>query len=174
MKRDNSVFSIVLAVLVVVAAWAYCYVVGFGGYKSKAADLNRITDEVTQAQSKYESLQRTKTAIDENRDLVTNTLVAVSNGADTENVISEIEAIASQQQLVIPSIQISSDSAADGAAATASSSTFGFTITGSFEAINTFVKAVENDVKFMSIDSLTMSTTDKSMTATFGVKVYTR
>ncbi|MEI8143190.1 MAG: GspMb/PilO family protein [Candidatus Berkelbacteria bacterium] len=174
MKRDNSYFSIVFAVLIIVASWAYCYVSGFGGYKSKAADIDRISDEVKMAQDKYNSLVQTKAAIANNKDLVTNTLVAVAQGSDTENTIAEIEALASAQKLVIPSIQISGETASADATASSDAVTLGFTVNGSFEAINALVKSIEKDVKFMTIDNITMSSTDTGMSATIGLKTYTR
>lgn len=168
MRRDNSVFLIVSAVFVIIASWSYCYVYGFGGYKSKVADLENIKSEVQSARDKYDSLVDTKTTIEKNQALIENALVAIPEDTDAENLISELEQITREQGLSVASFMIS-DSSENG-----NTSDIGFSVKGSFEAIGSLIKSIEKDIKIMEIDSLTLSTDESDISATFGLKTFKR
>lgn len=163
MKRTNSYLSAIVAIIIAVGCFWYSLAVLVPNIQSQNAKLDQAQSNVEQADSYLQDLIRSKSSIAELGDLPSLLSLAIPGDKDTPNLITELEAVAAKHKMVIPSIQVS-DSATDEASDTASSNTVdvNFTVQGSFTDVSAFVAAIEGDIRYMNIQSITMTSIEGS------------
>jgi Tfp pilus assembly protein PilO len=172
MQRSNSSFYVISMIVVfAVASFFYSWKVIIPEYQKNKTELKKLDQEIVSANAKLESLRVAKKDIDELGPIFDQLFVAMPKDKDEANVISEIEAIAYTNNLAVPSIQIADSSSAKGDA-NVSAITISFNVSGSFESIDKMTKALENDLKFMNIKSVSLSLSDTGLSASYQIEAY--
>ena len=172
MQRSNSSFYVIsMIVIFVLASFFYSWKVIIPEYQKNKTELKKLDQEIVSANAKLESLRVAKKDIDELGPIFDQLFVAMPKDKDEANVISEIEAIAFINNLVVPSIQIADSSSAKGSA-NVSAITISFNVNGSFESIDKMTKALENDLKFMNIKSVSLSLSETGLSASYQIEAY--
>ncbi len=181
MKRSNSGFYGLLAVLIAVASFVYCWKQIIPAYQKNQEQVAKVNKEIELSKVKLESLQTTKNSLDQLGDIVNRLFIAIPSDKDTPNLITELEAIAAKSETIIPSIQIASAAAqapASGAAAATPKNavSVSFSVNGTFENLNKMITALEKDIRFTNIKSLTYSVSSDGKTTSLALQfeVYKR
>lgn len=183
MKASGSTTSNTIAVILTIAVLVLAWKMVLPGYFSHKTNLDSITSEIDAAKIKLDSIEKSKAELSAIKPITDQLLAAVPKGADEPDLISELEAIAVKNGIVLPSISITQEegsqttttttTAATPAAtgtittsptgaeqATASAGkplTIAFSVDGNFENLNNFITGLEKSVRFMDITGLTYS-----------------
>lgn len=176
MRRNSNTYHLLLAIVVVIASFYYCSTKLVPKYREDRANLSLIQLELKAINNKKASLQNAKQSIDELGDIVDKMLVAVPQDKDAPNLIAELEAVAIKYQVQLPSVQIldSAATATDGSTGSDNVIPVAFTANGSFSDIQQFVEAIEKDIRFMNIKTLTLSSIGNAVSLNIQVDAYKR
>lgn len=181
MKASGPTTSNTVAVILTIGVLVLAWKMVLPGYFSHKANLDNLTSEVEAAKIKLESIEKSKAELSAIQPITDQLLVAVPKGPDEPDLISELEAIAIKNSIVLPAISISSElegstgeTTVTTTAATPASEgiegpvvaevaaepsgtpiTISLSVTGSFEDLNNFITALEQSVRFMNITGLT-------------------
>jgi len=173
-KKSNSFVFVILLLFLTVGAFYYSWkyiVPSYGENRAKSASLDT---DIANATKKLDSLKKAQTSLTQLGDIPTQLSVAVPEDKDMPNLITELEAVAAKYGMILPTISVSNGSTATtsgtAVAPVASSSdtsgNSGNTITvaiaspGSFENITGLIAALEKDIRFMNIKSVTISSSE--------------
>lgn len=187
MKNTNNsttynTLAVILTIMVLVLIWKLI-LPSYSANKSKAANLET---ETLAAQNKKDSLDKAKTDLTDVDAAYQAITVSISNGSDEPGLISELEAIALKNGIVLPSISISSADAANAQATAADGSslsealdaspiTISLSVSGNFDQLNGLIAALEKSVKFMNIKSTNFSLADDgSLALSLQIEAYSR
>jgi len=174
--------AVFLTIMILVLVWKLI-LPSYSANKSKAANLET---ETLAAQNKKDSLDKAKIDLADVDAAYQAITVSISNGSDEPGLISELEAIALKNGIVLPSISISSTDAANAqATATDGSSlsealdaspiTISLSVSGNFDQLNGLIAALEKSVKFMNIKSTNFSLADDgSLALSLQIEAYSR
>jgi Tfp pilus assembly protein PilO len=162
MKKNNSAAMAVLTVLIVVGCFVFIWKFILPDYTIKQQQIAQGNIDIENAQAKFDSLNKTKVTLGQLGDLVNQMLVAVPSDKDAPNLITELEAIAAKNNTTIPSINIASVSGPTAltvstTASGASSVGVSFAVCGSFDDMHSMMAALENDLRFMDIQNVTLT-----------------
>lgn len=172
MQRSNSSFYVItLIVVFVFASFFFSWKVVIPEYQKNKLELKKLEQEIVSANAKLESLRVAKKDIDDLGPIFDQLFVAMPKDKDESNVISEIEAIAYTNNLVVPGIQIA-DAASSTESGKASAIQISFNVSGSFESIGKMTKALEDDLKFMNIKNIALSSGDSGLSASYQIEAY--
>jgi len=172
MQRINSTFYVIsLIVIFVFASFFYSWKVIIPEYQKNKTDLRTLEQEIMSANTKLESLKVAQGDIADLGPTFDQLFVAMSKDKDEPNTISEIEAIAFANKLVVPSIQITDGSPSEELSS-ASAVLISFNVNGSFDDINKMTKALEDDLKFMNIKNISLSSGDTGLLASYQIEAY--
>lgn len=175
-RTNNNFYVISLIVICVVVAFFFSWKVTIPKYQTNEINLKKLEQEIVSANAKLESLRVAKKDIEELGPVYDQLFVAIPQDTDEPNVISEIEAMASVNKLAVPSIQINDGSGADGAnpnlTATAGTVAISFNVVGGFEDISKLTKALESDLKLMNITSITITSSETGIAASYQIEAY--
>lgn len=174
MRRNSNTYHLLLAIVVVIACFYYCSTKLAPKYREDRANLSLIQLELKAINNKKASLQNAKQSIDELGDIVDKMLVAVPQDKDAPNLIAELEAIAIKYQVQLPSVQILDSAATADATGSDNVIPVAFTVHGSFSDIQQFVEAIEKDIRFMNIKTLTLSSIGNAVSLNIQVDAYKR
>lgn len=168
MQRNSSGFYAMAAVLLTAASFLYAWKFVVPDYQKNLAGIERTNKEINLAKVKLESLQKTKTSLNQLGDIVDKLFLAVPADKDAPNLITELEAIAAKYETVIPSIEANDStglanpsvgSAAVSPAPSTNAVLISFSVQGSFENLNKMISTLESDIRFTNIKSLTFAVT---------------
>ncbi len=179
MNKSNSGFYTFLAILIAGISFFYSWKTILPKYQKTNREILTIENQTNAAKSKLSSLGKAKTDLDQLSDIVDKLFIAVPEGKDTPNLLTELEFLLTQLKLQVPTIQISgSDSVASaGRASSTSGDTvqISFSVTGSFEQLNSLVLFLERDVRFMNIKSVSFASADSSdLSMSLQIEAYKR
>lgn len=170
MQRSNSSFYVVsLIVIISVASFFVSWKMLIPKYHQNKTNLKTLEQEIGAASAKLESLKVAKQDIDALGPIFDQMFVAIPKDKDEANIISEIEAMATVNQLAVPGIQITDGEGDDTAGKTVM---IAFNVNGSFENITKLTNALENDLKFMNIKNLTLSSSADGLSASYQIEAY--
>jgi len=147
---------------IIVGCFLYSWKVIIPDYQNKLTLLSQVENETKSAKTKLESLDLAKGTLNKLGDIVDKMFVAIPSDKDTPNLITELEAIADKQDLILPGIQISEQTSqsetavANGVVSSSNAIPVSFTVEGSFTQLNNFIAALEKDVRFMNITSISV------------------
>ena len=165
MKKNNSALSAFLCVLIVVASFVFTWKFILPDYTLKQQEITQTNQDISIAQAKYNSLNQTKTSLNQLGDLVNQMLVAVPSDKDTPNLISELEAVAAKNSMTIPSINIAAAPASGSTTTTTTTTLAGvpnsekvsIAVCGSFASVHALISSLETDLRFMDVESVTLT-----------------
>jgi len=187
MKASGTTTSNTIAVILTIAVLILAWKMVLPGYFSHKTNLDSLSGEIDAAKIKLDSIEKSKSELSAIKPITDQLLIAVPKGVDEPDLISELEAIAVKNSIVLPSISISAESEGEAStaqettttttaatpasagvettASTASTTTaagtpviISFSVTGSFASLNSFIAGLEKSVRFMNIIGLTYST----------------
>lgn len=181
-KRSNSALYGIIAFLIIAGSFGYSWKVIVPQYQENQSSLDQADNETRAAKLKLESLKTAKTSLDQLGDIVNQMFIAIPEDKDTPNLITELEAVAAKQNIVLPSIQISdslSGSAtaiANGEVSSSNAISVSLSVEGSFQDLHNFIAALEKDIRFMNITSvsLTKASETGNMSLSIELEVYQR
>lgn len=163
MEKNNKFYGFMIFVLVA-ASFVFCWKSVIPKYQENKKQTAQLEQDIKTAKIKLESLKTTKADIDMMGDVVNQMLISVPGDKDTPNLITELETIATQNKTYIPSIQISDGASSSTTTVSSSSSTvssnqvsIAFSVDGTFTNLNAMMTALENDIRFMNINAVTLS-----------------
>lgn len=162
-KRSNSLFYGAVAVLIIVCAFVYCWKSLVPKYYSQRSEIDMADEELKAATNKLESIKTTGTTLQSIASITDQLFVAIPGDKDAPNLITELEAIATKHNLIIPAIQIE-DRTSTGNTQTSNANAvpISFSVNGTFEDLNAFVGTIEKDIRFMNINSITMASDEEN------------
>ncbi|MFA7253406.1 MAG: type 4a pilus biogenesis protein PilO [Patescibacteria group bacterium] len=154
-KSNRNPLSVLTAILLIGICYIVSYIFLIPKYTSIRQDLAQKEAEVTAAAAKRDSLAKSKETLNGLGSIVDQLFVSMPIDKDEPNLIAELEAIAAKNKTYIPSIQIS-----DGKADINKNllTTVSFSVNGSFSDLNQFISSLENNIKFFSIKSMSLTT----------------
>ena len=173
-KNNTNFFLAVLALVIAVAGIIICRQFLIPSISENLAKISAYNYDIAKVEEKLDSISTAEKSMTKLSDLVNNFLIAVPDSVDAPNLITEIETIAAQNQLALPSlappsgINATSDISVEGMEVSMS-------VTGSFQNINNFISSLENSIRFLKISGLTItSSNDGSLSASITCEVYKR
>ena len=116
MKASKTATSNTIAVLLTIGILVLAWKMVLPGYFSHKANLDTLTEEIDAAKIKLESIEKAKVELISIKPISDQLLVAVPKGADEPDLISELEAIAIKNGIVLPSISITQSETEQAAA----------------------------------------------------------
>jgi len=184
MKKNNSsslnILAVVLTLGLVIIAWKLIS----PSYASNSQSLKSLENEITNAQAKLDSLDKTRNDLSTIESTYNIISVAIPEDNDEPNLITELEAIAVKNSLTIPSISISGESEEtaayedDGLSSynqTGTPISINMSVSGTFEQLNEFIGALEKSVKFMNITDLNFAySEDGGLSLSISIEAYKR
>lgn len=178
MHRSNSSFyRVALIIVLSLASFFFSWKTIIPQYKANEIALKKVELETVSAAAKLDSLRVAKKDIEDIGPVFNQLFVAIPSDLDEPNAISEIEAIASANKLFVPSIQIveggaTGTTSVSPISASASAVTISFAVQGSFEDVSKMTKALENDLKFMNIASITLTPNGAGVSTSYQIEAY--
>lgn len=106
MKATGSTTSNTIAVILTFGVLVLAWKMVLPAYFDHKVNLNNLTSEVDAAKAKLDSIEKSKSELNAIKPITDQLLVAVPQGPDEPDLISELEAIAVKNNIVIPSIAI--------------------------------------------------------------------
>lgn len=185
MKNNDSSALNLLAVILTIGLLVVSWKLISPSYAANTQKLKTLDVEVANAQSKLQSLDKTRSdlsSIDSAYNIIS---VAVPDGTDEPNLITELEAIAVKNGIALPTISISSDSAgAASVTAGAEASTLptvgtpisiSLSVAGSFDQLNEFITTLEKSVKFFNIQDMNYAFSEEGgLSLSLNIRAYSR
>ena len=172
MRRTSNSYYLALGLLVIVGCFYYSYNKLVPQYRKDKASLALVQAEDMAIDSKIQSLQNSKQTLTDLGDLVDKMLVAVPDGEDAPNLITEIEALATQNKVSVPNIQITSTENTDASASNIIP--VALTANGTFSNVHQFIHSLEKDLRFMNIQNITISAVGDQFSASIQLNTYKR
>ncbi len=184
-KQNNAILYGVLAIFLTVGVLIVTWKLIMVNYATNKALSSQLDQEINAARAKKDSLDQTKIDLESMQSYFNQISVSIAKDSDEPNIISELEAIALKNSLVIPSIsisgvnEVSAASAAEEAGTTAISAgstvSVSVSVTGKFEQLMSFIGSLEKSVKFMNIKALSFTEDeDGLLTLSCEIEAYTR
>lgn len=151
-------------------------------YAENRAKSRTLSAEINSAESKINSIESARSQLSGIADTINQLLVSIPADKDEPNLISELEVIGAKHGMAIPAINISGTASDETASNQVLSSiaagtpvSVSFSVAGSFENISAFTESLEKSIKFMHINSVTMTVqADGNISASYSVDAYTR
>lgn len=167
MKKSNAaatnLIAVIFTVIIVLVAWKLI----IPSYVSNSAKLKSLDSEISAAQIKLDSLDTARSDMSSLQKAYDSISVAVPDDSDEPNLITELEAIALGNGIVLPTISISTSDASGSSATidpsavdTVSNTTtavpisISISVNGTYDQLTAFITALEKSVKFMNIKSM--------------------
>jgi Tfp pilus assembly protein PilO len=158
--------------MIALASFIYCWKSIIPDYQKNQEALAKTNKEIELSKAKLESLQNTKNSLAQLGDIVDRLFISVPADKDTPNLITELEAIATKSETVIPSIQISEAAPSKDTKAPAKNAiSVSFSVNGTYENLNKMITALEKDIRFTNIKSLTYSVTPDAKTTSLALQL---
>jgi len=175
-KKDSGIFLPSITLIIAIAGFIFGIKFLMPSIIDNQAKISAANEDIAAAQAKLDSIATANSTMTKLSDLVNNLLIAVPDNIDSPDLIAEIETIAGQNQVGMPSLTppkaIDSTSAANAGKSGLSVSVV---VTGSFSNINNFISALESSIRFSKITSLTISSAvEGALSTTISFDVYSR
>lgn len=138
-------------------------------YQKNEQSIAQTKEEIKSAKKKLDSLKTTEKDLASLGEIVNQLLVATPSDKDIPNLITELEALAGNCDLLLPNIGISDGSgsaaAASGVPLQSSSAsnaiTVSISVNGTYEQVTKMIDLIEKDLRYMNIQTLSITRDDK-------------
>lgn len=173
MSNENKNLLLPAIVLIlIIASYFVCTNWLIPSIFENSAKIEALNKDIDSANKKLESLSKADKSMTQLSSVVNSLLIAVPDNINSPDLITEIEVIASQSQVALPSL--SPPTSLKSSVASAGGLSTSLTVTGSYQNINNFINALETSIRFSKINSITLSSNDASLTASINFDVYNR
>ena len=149
----NTVVVIVTAIIIVL-----CWKLLLPNYYVSKNKLETVKNVLSQDKAKLTSIQQAKADLESISDVKDKIFVAISKDDPTPDTISELEAIAIKNNIVLPTIDISQSGDASGGAF--SQIKIATSVTGDFQQLSSFITSLEKSIKFMDINNINFGSSE--------------
>jgi len=176
-KKDSNLLLPAITLIVAIAGFLISYKLLMPAIADNLAKISAYESDIGRAQEKLDSISTTEKSITKISDLVNNLLIAVPDSVNAPDLITEIETIAAQNQVVLPSITPpeDTDSGSNTSASGSSGLTVNISISGPFQNIYNFISALESSIRFSKITTLTITSSEEgNLGASIAFEVYKR
>lgn len=164
----NTVVVIVTAIIIVL-----CWKMLLPNYYASKNNLETVKTTLDQDKVKLASIQQAKADLDSIADVKEKIFVAIPKDDPTPDTISELEAIAIKNNIVLPTIDISQD--ADTSSGSFSQIKISTSVTGDFQQLSAFITSLEKSIKFMDINNINLgSSEDGKFSLSLQLTAYTQ
>lgn len=165
-----------VVIILAVASYIVCSNLLFPSIFENTSRIKALDTDISNANQKLDSLSVADKSMTQLATTVNGLLVAVPDSINSPDLITEIETIANQNQVALPSLTPPTSLSVGGASAPTSTGglSTSLSVTGSYQNINGFINALETSIRFSKINSLTISANDTSLTASINLEVYNR
>jgi Tfp pilus assembly protein PilO len=136
-----------------------------------SAKIEAYDEDIKAAQTKLSSISESENAINKLSTTVNALLLAVPDSVDSPNLITEIETIAAANGVALPNISPPISAEATDASNGLSTN---ITVVGSYLGITNFINALETNIRFSKLQSLAISNSENTLTATIAFEVFKR
>lgn len=179
--KKNSANHFAIVLMIVAICFVYSWQVLVPRYQANNTELISVNAELSSARQKLTSLQTAQGSLSELGSYTDKVFVSAPGSVDAPNLLSELEAIATKYQTIIPAITISdsgSGSTSQGAVVATSSTPnavpISFTVDGDFQSLNGFIASLEHDIRFMNIKTLSLTSGKDKMSLAVQLEAYKR
>lgn len=184
-RRSNNMFYGGVIFIIVVCSFVYSWKFLVPKYNSQKAEITVVEDELKAATNKLESIKATRLTLETLKPITNQLFIAVPGDKDSPNLVTELEAIALKNKILIPSIQISDSTVTPttgnsqnvAVASSANSVLISFAVNGSFDNLNALITSIEKDIRFMNVKSLSIASNEEdpgNMSLTIQIEAYKR
>ena len=174
--KNNKLIVYSIPALLILILFCFSYFYTYPKIVTNNKLSRQYDDETISANSKIQSIGQTETLLTDAKDLIAAANVAVADDKDTPNVIAELEKIASRYGSVIPSVEITDGGASvarsAGSLSNSNTVSVSFTVSGSVDNMEGFVKTLENDLKIFNIKSLVVSSSSQGVSLSIQAETY--
>ncbi|TSC94330.1 MAG: hypothetical protein Athens101428_316 [Candidatus Berkelbacteria bacterium Athens1014_28] len=151
-KNDRVLLMPIIALAIAVFSIILSYQFFLPAIAENQSKIEALNSDITSSEAKLASLTTA------NNEISNKLLIAVPADVDSPNLITEIETIANQKQLALPSISppvavTSTDNSDAGLSVSIS-------LSGQYQNTVDFINSLENSIRFSKIVGLSMSSTD--------------
>lgn len=167
MKKEQDHKSLYLPIIIIILSFLVSWKYLVPKYQTDNAQLASTQDLAGSVETKLAALKAAETELSSASKLVSDTLVAVPSDVDFPNLITELEAISTKNQVVIPSMQVAEDTSGTGSAIKIS-----FGVNGSYANLIALMKSIEKDIRFMNIKSVSLTGSGDKMTIALQIEAY--
>ena len=170
-KKEQSFLLPVIILIIAIAGFLIADKLLLPAIAENQAKISAYESDIEKAQAKLDSIGAADKTMTQFSDLVNNLLIAVPDSVDSPNLITEIETIASQNQVALPSITPPEDIKSGENQGLS----VNISVAGSFQNINNFISGLETSIRFSKITTLTITLSEeKTLGAAISFEVYKR
>lgn len=185
-KKDMILLFPAIVIVVIIVGFLVSLKVLMPKVAEDQAKVSAAESDIDMAQAKLDSISGAEVSMTKMSDIVNNLLIAVPDSIDTPDLITEVAAIASANQVTINTLSPpsgrsnQSGAAVSGANVKAAvdssvSSEVSISVQGPFPNINNFISGIESSIRFSKITNLTISSSQQGIvTASISFDVYKR
>ena len=168
LKLNNERFQAICAIFIIIAALVVCWEYSLPAYNKSISDQTRYKADVAAADIKLASVKKNEKVFKDSKTQSTIDLlkIAIPEDKDLPNLITELEAIATNHGMFIPATSIT-----DGSDNTVAIS---FGISGTLEELTAFMVTLQKDLRYFNIKSVSMSTSKDIINMSLSIEAYKR
>ena len=175
MNNENKNLLLPAIVLIlIIASYFVCTNWLIPSIFENSAKIEALGKDIASANDKLDSLSKADKSMTQLSAVVNSLLIAVPDNINSPDLITEVEVIASQNQVALPSLSPPTSLKSGAPSVSAGGLSTSLTVTGSFQNINNFINALETSIRFSKINSITLSSSDTGLTASISFEVYNR
>lgn len=169
-KKDTILMLPALAIILSIGAYIISVNLLLPDIFKDSAKIEAYDKDIESAQVKLSSISESESAINKLSSTVNALLLAVPDSVDSPNLITEIETIAAANGVALPNISppVSTQTASSDGLLT------NITVVGSFQGVTSFVNALETNIRYSKLQSLSISSSENTLSATIAFEVYKR
>lgn len=167
-KSNNGQIFSALLVLIIGGCFVFSWKFILPDYQKNEQTIAQTKEEIKSAKKKLDSLKTTEKDLASLGEIVNQLLVATPSDKDIPNLITELEALAGNCDLLLPTIGISdgsSPTAASGvplqSSSTSNAITISISVNGTYEQITKMIELIEKDLRYMNIQTLSITRDEK-------------
>ena len=181
-EKGPNILLPAIAFIVVICGVLFAWKSGFimPNIAENQAKIKAFDQDIASAQAKLDSLAGAETTMTKLSDIVNNLLISVPDTVNAPDLITEVAAIASANQVAItsltpPTVQTNQTGSANIASASTSSLAVTMSVNGSFSGVNNFISGIESDIRYSRMTSLNMTASQEGViSASLSFDVYKR
>lgn len=173
-KKDINLLLPAITVILAISAYFVSSNVLITPIKQNMAQISALDQDISKANEKLDSIAAADKSMSELSDLVNNLLIAVPDNVNSPDLITEIETIANQNQVQLPSLSPPTSIAVASGSASASGYVTNLSIIGSYQNISNFINSLETSIRYSRINNLSISSADEGLTASINFSVFSR
>lgn len=173
-KKESSLLLPLVIIILLISSYLVCSNILIPEINENLAKIFAYNKDIDSANAKLDSISVAEKSITQLSSVVNDLLIAVPVGVNSPDLITEIEIIANQNAVALPSLSPPESIKSDIASSSSPGLVTNLTAVGSFQNVSNFINSLEKTIRFSRINNLTMSANDSSVTATINFDVFSQ